>query len=443
MLRQLRAVSAVRINKLWSAPPARFLDRFRRYTLIGGEKAVRIPVGIVVSGLTSRALGVEDFGLFCSVMVMVTVLSPVASFGLESLGIALAAKSAGAAPYIRSIAVLRLATGVIASLVFLLASTTFFGVGTNHLAAYALYALSAIFVIRIYELGENVLFAHERLIALASIRGVAFVTANAAIVVVLLLHPDLSLLLALNAIEATLLLIGYAVVLRADVLTALRPQAQGNELQLALQQCRAAFPVFISGMLVLILLNVDKLLVYRFLDKSQVGLYCSAAKLVDVLYFIPMVIGTVHAASFARLAHGGELLSAYRTAFSTATWVSFSVALLLVLFSGVVMPTLFGAPFAAASRTLALLAPGLVAVTWVSLRTRALAAMDRRREILMLTVIAFAIHVPMLAIGLLVGSIEAVAICQTMGWIMAAAVVPLLSPVAGMFSPVRMLWNPR
>jgi O-antigen/teichoic acid export membrane protein len=422
---------------------AKVLDRTRRYLLIGGEKAVRIPVSIVVSGLTSRALGVEDFGLFCSVMVMVTVMSPLASFGLESLGIALAARSGAAAAYIRSIALLRLMTGGLASLAFLLVATAFFDPHANRFAAYALYALSVIFVIRIYEIGENVLFSQDRLATLATVRGGAFLSANAAIVVVLLVHPDLSLLLALNVVEASLLLIGYAVTLHSDIRASLRPNPGGTELLRALQQCRAAFPVFISGVLVLILLNLDKLLVYRFFDKTQVGLYCSAAKLVDVLYFIPMVIGTVHAASFARLAPANDLLPAYRAALATATWLSAAAALLLALFSGVVMPTLFGAPFADASMTLALLAPTLVAVTWVSLRTRALAAMDRGREILSLTVAALVIHLPILAIGLWIGTIEAVALCQTLGWMTAAAAVPLLSRRASALSPVRTFWNPR
>jgi O-antigen/teichoic acid export membrane protein len=415
--------------------------RFGRYALVGGEKALRIPVGILVAGLTSRALGVEDFGLFSSVLVLLTVMSPLASFGLESLGIALASKSHGAAAYIRSIASFRLLTGIVAAVSFLLVATAYFHAAAGRIAAYALCALSAVLVLRIYEIGENLLFAQERLATLAAVRVGAFLTANLLIVAVLLTKPALSVLLALGAAEAALLLAAHAFLFRASIRDALRLRGERHELASAFAQCRATAPVFLSGLLVLVLLNADKLLVYRFMGRTEVGLYNSAAKLVDVLYFIPMVIGTTHAASFARLAQGGDLMPAYRSALSTATWLSVAAAAVLALCSGILMRVVFGEPFAGAARSLALLAPCLVAVTWVSMRTRALAAMDQRHEILRLTATACVIHLPFLAFALWVGSIEAVALCQTAGWMVAAAVVPLFSPLAGDLSPLRALRN--
>jgi len=75
--------------------------RFGRYLLVGSEKLLRIPVGVLVSALASRALGVDDFGLYTSILVLLTVMAPLASFGLESLGIAMASKSADAATSLR------------------------------------------------------------------------------------------------------------------------------------------------------------------------------------------------------------------------------------------------------------------------------------------------------------------------------------------------------
>ena len=424
---------------LQDTPAAGPLDRFGRYALVGGEKALRIPVGIFVSGLTSRALGVEDFGLLSSVLVLLTVMSPLASFGLESLGIALASGSHGAAGYIKSIAPFRLVTGIVAAVLFLLASTAFFHAAADRVAAYALCALATVLVLRIYEIGENLLFAQERLATLAAIRIGALLSANLLIVAVLLVKPGLSQLLAISAAEAALLLAAYAYLFRSDIREAMHQRGEHCELRSAFAQCRAAAPVFLSGLLVLVLLNADKLLVYRFMGKTEVGLYNSAAKLLDVLYFIPMVIGTAHAASFARLAQGGNLLPAYRSALSTATVLSVAAAAVLALCSGFIMPLVFGSPFADASRVLALLAPCLVAVSWVSLRTRALAAMDQRREILRLTLTACAVHFPFLALGLWIGSIEAVALCQSASWMVGAAIVPMFSPVAGRLSPLRAL----
>ena len=416
------------------------IGRLGRYLLVGSEKALRIPVGVLISGLASRALGVEDFGLYTSVLVLLTVMAPLASFGLESLGIALASRSRDAATYLRDLGLFRLLTGLAAAALFLVAALAYFAPAPGHPSLLALAAVAVVLVLRVYELAENLLFAQERLLALAGVRIIAFLAANALIAVVLLTRPDLSLLLILSAVEAVLLLVLYLVLCGADVAAATRLPAEGHELGRAYAQCRAAFPVFLSGLLVLVLLNADKLLVFRVLGHSESGLYNAAAKLVDVLYFIPMVIGTTHASSFARLAPGDGLWAAYRSAFRTATLASAAAAIGLAALATVLVPRVYGESFAEAAPVLALLAPCLVAVTWVSLRTRALAALDRRAEILRLTGVAEVIHLPLLGVGLAVGHIEAVAVCQSVGWMLAAAVVPLFSSSARPLSPWHALW---
>lgn len=412
------------------------IGRLGRYLLVGSEKALRIPVGVLISGLASRALGVEDFGLYTSVLVLLTVMAPVASFGLESLGIVMAARSRDAAAFFRDLAAFRLLTGLGAAVLFLAVAAAFFRPAHGQFAVTALIAVGSVLVLRVYELAENLLFAQERLTTLAIVRIVAFLAANVVTVTLLLLAPDLTWLLVLSALETLLLLAMYSTVFRSDIARALHQSADAQALQDAFRQCRAALPVFASGMLVLLLLNADKLLVFRFMGRADSGLYNAAAKLVDVLYFIPMVIGTTHAASFARLATDHRLLDSYRSALLTATWVSSGAALVLALASGLIMPTVFGHPFAEAAGVLACLAPCLVAVTWVSLRTRVLAAMDQRAEILRLTVVAACLHLPLLLIGLNIGTIEAVATAQSAGWLLAAIVVPLLSRKARPMSPL-------
>ena len=420
-------------------PAAGGFGRIGRYLLVGSDRVLRIPVAILVSGLASRALGVEDFGLYTSVLVLLAVVTPLASFGLESLGIAMASRSRDAATYLRSLVSFRLFTGVGAALLFLAAALVYFAAVMDRVAVLALAAVGSVLLMRMYELGENLLFAQERLAMLALVRISAFLAANLAIVVVLLNSASLSLLLALSAAESILLFALYVAVFRRDIAEAIRLGGSGRELRDVWTHCRSASPVFASGLLVLLLLNTDKLLVFRFMGQAESGLYNGAARLVDVLYFIPMVIGTTHAATFASMAPGGRLLPAYRGALLTATWASAAAAVALAVLARFVMPLVYGEPFEGGASVLTLLAPCLLAVTWVSLRTRALAALNQRVEILRLTLVACVIHFPLLAAGLWIGSIEAVALCQTAGWMIAAVVVPLASPTARGMSPLYAL----
>jgi O-antigen/teichoic acid export membrane protein len=406
-----------------------------RYLLVGSEKALRIPLGVLVSGLASRGLGVEDFGQYTSVLVLLAVMTPLASFGLESLGIAMASRSARPADYLGSLAAFRCLTGVVAALLFLVTAVTYLGAAANEVSVLALLAVSAILLLRIYELGEHLLLAQERFATLAVARICCLLAATLITVVVLLNDPDVSVLLAISAAESLLLLLFYVAVFRSDIVAAAERTGAERRLREAWAHCQSASPVFVSGLLVLLLLNTDKLLVFRFIGPSESGLYNAAAKLVDVLYFIPMVIGSTHAAGFTRMVPGGRLLPAYRRALLTATLVSAMAALVLAAFAEPIVTVVYGEPFAAAAQVLMLLAPGLVAVTWVSLRTRALAALDRRNEILRLTLVACVVHFPLLAIGLRIGTAEAVALCQSVGWIAAAVVVPLVSRSSRNLSP--------
>ncbi len=248
-------------------------------------------------------------------------------------------------------------TGVLAGASFLLVAYTYFEASDRNLATSAMLVLSGIFIFKAYELGENVLFSKERLGAVARFRLLAYLLANILIVAVLIIRPGVDVLLALASLEAAILLLCHLSYFREDLRKALRRPAADRNVSEALRQGRTALPMFLSGTLVLLMLNLDKLLVYRFMGDDEVGLYNSAAKLVDVLFFLPVVIGSVHAASFARLAAGPDLPGAYRRAFSEATWLTLAVVALLAAMSGFVMPLVYGKPFAPAAPALAWLAP--------------------------------------------------------------------------------------
>ena len=254
-----------------NVPAAGGFGRMGRYLLVGSDRVFRIPVGILVSGLASRALGVEDFGLYTSVLVLLAVVTPLASFGLESLGIAMASQSRDAAIYLRSLVSFRLFTGVGAALLFLAAALIYFSAVMDRVAVLALAAVGSVLLMRVYELGENLLFAQERLAMLALVRISAFLAADTAIVVVLLNSASLSLLLALSAAESVLLFALYVAVFRRDIAEAIRLWGLGSGTARRLDSLSIGISHLASGLLVLLLLNTDKLLVFRFMGQAESG----------------------------------------------------------------------------------------------------------------------------------------------------------------------------
>ena len=396
---------------------------------------MRIPVVVLVAGLLSRRLGIEDFGVYTSLIVLLTVLAPFATFGLENLGISLASRSRGAPAYLRSMAPFRALTGAVAAGLFLVSALTLLAPTSSRVGILTLATVGAVLFLRIHELGEHVLFAKERLRTLAAVRITALLVANALIIAVLLRGGGLSLALTLIVLEPLLLLGLIVIVLRREILEACRLEATGRGRGNLMDHCRAALPAFVSGLLVLILLSADKILVFMYFGQAESGLYNAAARLVDALYFIPVVIGTTHAATLTRQATVADLMSSYRGAFRMATVATASAATALMVFAPVLTWVIYGTPFETAWPLLAILAPSLVAITWVTLRTYALAALDRPHEFLRLTFLACTVHLPLLAVGLWIGRVEAVAACHTLGWIVSAIAIPLVSPTARALSP--------
>ena len=308
--------------------------RFGGYALVGGEKAARIGVGILVSGLISRALGVEGFGLFCSVIVLVTVMSPLASFGFESLGIALATRSDGAAAYIRRTLPLRLAAGCAGAIGFVIAALVLFRGSSPAVSNAAIVVLSSVFVLRMYEIGENILFSRERLVALTVIRSVAFLAASATIAIAVWFRMGVSTLLALSSLEALLLLVGYALAIRGDVGSAVGTHLEAVEWRGVRSQSRAASPRLPVRRAGADPAEHGQAADVPIMNAPDVGLYRSAARLVDARYFIPMVIGFRACRYVRQTGRRRWFTPAYRSAFLSGTWMSLAAAVLLAACPG-------------------------------------------------------------------------------------------------------------
>jgi len=410
---------------------------FSQYSVVSAEKFIRLPVGMAISGIAARAFGAEVFGTYTSLLVLLTVLTPLASFGLESLGISLAARADRPSTYFRAVGLQRLVTGLVAAIAFLgISSYIAYGPEIPLVQPGVLGILALVVVLRWYELGENVLFAQAQVNRVVRFRLAAYMVSAGIILFVLLVRPSADAVLALQVVEPAILLFIYVRAFRPDLLDAFRSnQARDFKKHLALQ-VRMSFPVFASAALVLVLLNIDKLLVFELIGRRDAGFYNAAAKLVDVSFFLPVAIGTVHAAAFTRAGAGAALVESYRSAILRATIIAVGAAMLLAVLAPWVMTLIYGQEYRIAASTLAWLAPCLIPVTWVSLRTRALIAVDAGREVLRLTGIAMLIHVPIVSLAAATGSIQYVAASQTASWFATALVLPLCSRTARALGPL-------
>ena len=115
-------------------------------------------------------------------------------------------------------------------------------------------------------------------------------------------------------------------------------------------------PLFFSGFLVLLYIRIDQLMIGSMLGDEQLGIYSVAVRLAEVWYFIPMAIASSILPAIVEAKNQGT--AAYkkilRNLYALMTWLSIVVAILLSIFSDVIVKFLFGHQYEKAGPVLAI-----------------------------------------------------------------------------------------
>jgi O-antigen/teichoic acid export membrane protein len=154
-----------------------------------------------------------------------------------------------------------------------------------------------------------------------------------------------------------------------------------------------SLPLFLSGMVVIVLYNTDTYMVKYYLDFDQVGLYGAAARLAALIaigteLLNPMFL-SITTGAFAQ----GRIEQVTGTFNSNNRWllyISLPVVCMLLLFAGEGMTLVWGAEFAAGASVLAILAAGRLIYYLSSTSALLLSMYGRSRTILTLNLVAAA-----------------------------------------------------
>lgn len=129
------------------------------------------------------------------------------------------------------------------------------------------------------------------------------------------------------------------------------------DMALARQMLGDSWPLILASVGTMLLFRIDQLLIKSFLGMEAVGLYAAAVKIAELWFFIPMIITSslfpaiVNARKISPDLCNQRLMRLY----SLLIWISLGIAVVVTLFSGWLMATLFGHAYAPAGDTLAIL----------------------------------------------------------------------------------------
>jgi len=338
----------------------------------------------------ARVLGASGYGIFSYAVSLAAFFSIFSDIGISGIVTREAAKEKGVLEkyFSAGLTIKLFLTSASAVLVIFVAPLF-----TNIKEAVALLPLTAILIAAdgLRDFCFSITRAWEKM----ELEGTINIATNIAITVigllVLIVHPTPKALLLGYTLGSAIGLVSSVWILRKTI-AGFRPSFDFGFIKTLFKD---AWPFALMGLLGTIMVNTDALAIGYFRGAFDLGLYSAAQRPVLLLYLLPAVLSTSLFPGFARLAKDNNR---FRNVFETSMSLAFLASLPifaggLILAKGIIL-LLYGAEYAGAAATFAVLLLTVVLVFPQTLITNAIFAYNRQKS--------FALIVALGAIGNLV-----------------------------------------
>lgn len=147
--------------------------------------------------------------------------------------------------------------------------------------------------------------------------------------------------------------LGFLVIYHRATGDLFRLRVSGGWVRRLLRDC---CPLIFAGIMVMVYTRIDQVMLGQMLGNQAVGVYAAAAQIAEFWFVIPVIILQSIFSSLIKVREKGEK-EYYKTlqkSFDLMALVSYPFILVLVLFSGTIMTTLYGPAYTEGGRILAI-----------------------------------------------------------------------------------------
>ena len=335
-----------------------FGNFFSGVVLTFGTRVLML-AGVFGSGIViARWLGAEGFGAYAVVNVTVALALQIGSAGLPSANTYFIARDrATVGPvWANAIGFALIIGSLLSGAVLVLAwlrPSLFGGVSTRWLG---IAAISIPFQL-LFILNLNILLALDRIRQLNLFDGLlpALVLVNA-VVALVLLHRQLTFLIALNTIVGSVLSLVLMIYLRGLISDKTQSRAVRPDMKLLKTMLAYGAKFYVSIMAGTIILRADLLIVNRFRGAAEAGVYGIASQFSFLLLMLPGVIATL---LFPRVAATQDDRGDFAVRVTRHTTLVMLVTCLAAIVLAYLLPSIYGANFGDATIQLLILLPGI------------------------------------------------------------------------------------
>jgi PST family polysaccharide transporter len=315
------------------------------------DKVVRMGVGLVIGIFVARHLGPEMFGALSFALAFVGIFAPIAGLGLREIVVRdLVSEPAQEAAILGTATALRALAGIAA---YALIVAAIFLLRPDDALIKAMVMIVGVTVV--VQTGELAAFWFEARVQskYTVFAGLLSFLAGTAVRIVLLLQEAPVIAFAIIAlVEAALATIALLFVFYRN-----GPgfSGLGPHVARAGQLLKDSWPLFLSGIAIVIYMRIDQVMLGQMFDDKAVGVYSVAVRISEVWYFLPVIItASLFPTIIAtRKRNEAEYYAQLQRLFDLMVWLAIGIALPMMLLATPLVTLLFGPAYDKAGAVLA------------------------------------------------------------------------------------------
>jgi len=323
---------------------------FRNISWLFFDKILRMGVGFFVGVWIVRYLGPEQFGLLSFATAFVGLFAAFTALGLQSIVVRdIVHNPDCASETLGTIAILQLISGIAAYLIVLVAIV--YLRPDDAIALTIIAILGPMILLKASEI--TVWWFESKVLSKYTIWAQNGVFLVFAAVKVILILEQASLIafvwiMLAEAVVVAIILLGvmskYGL-----LLTKLRVSTKRAKLLL-----KDGWPLLISSILIVIYTQIDKIMLGKMVGYEEVGIYSVATLISTVWYFLISIFLATLFPSLTNLhvQRSGLLSQRWTQLYALMLWISVAVALILSLFSNILVEFIFGEMYARSASVL-------------------------------------------------------------------------------------------
>jgi O-antigen/teichoic acid export membrane protein len=313
------------------------------------ERILRIIVSFVVTIFVVRYLGPKDFGLFSYVLSFFWLFVSLSTLGLESITTREIIKQPEKRDeIIGTVFFLRLA-GSVTAIASVGLALIFLGEETN--TTIMILLLSGSFLFQSFSAIEYYFRGKVQAKYNAYALSASVLVSSLLKVIFILIKAPLIYFVVAVVFEYAVLAIGLVAVYHLNAFSIFNWKYSKS---LASSLLKDAWPLALSGIVVMIYMKIDQIMIKNMMSEEAVGYYASAVRLCEAWYFIPVTLcnsifpAIVNAKNVSEEFYNNRMQKLY----DILTWLAIGIAIPVTIFSNQIITLLFGSEFSPASPVL-------------------------------------------------------------------------------------------